>query len=271
MWFREDDTGTVRLYFHYMKISINSQLQYRTSVILQSIGMFFINGIEFLGVYALFSRFGSLRGWTLPQVALFYGLINIVFAVADAFSRGFDQMSNLVRMGDFDRYLLRPRSTILQILGYEFTLRRFGRLTQGTAVLVYGWIMLRPDPVNLLVLAWAAVCGICLFTGIIIIQAAITIWTVETLEIMNIFTYGGVQTANYPLSIYHNVLQKFFLFVVPIGMISYMPVCAVLGREPLPGLSPLFGYFAPAAGILFLLLTLQFWKTGVRHYCSTGS
>jgi len=36
-------------------------------------GVFFSTGIEFLGVAALFLRFGSIRGWTLAQIAVFYG------------------------------------------------------------------------------------------------------------------------------------------------------------------------------------------------------
>ena len=42
-----------------------------------------------------------------------------------------------VKNGDFDRMLLRPRTTIVQLFGYELTLRRIGRLAQGAAVLVF--------------------------------------------------------------------------------------------------------------------------------------
>ena len=52
-------------------------------------GIFLITGIEFLGIWALFDRFGQVRGWTLPQVALFYGMISITLAISDAIGRGF--------------------------------------------------------------------------------------------------------------------------------------------------------------------------------------
>jgi len=48
-------------------------------------GVFFSTGIEFLGVAALFLRFGSIRGWTLAQIAVFYGKISIAFALAKAY------------------------------------------------------------------------------------------------------------------------------------------------------------------------------------------
>jgi ABC-2 type transport system permease protein len=77
-------------------------------------GHFLVTGIEFIGILVLFDRFGSLQGWTLPEVALFYGLINLAFSLTDAVSRGFDDMGNLVKQGAFDRLLLHPRSTVLQ-------------------------------------------------------------------------------------------------------------------------------------------------------------
>jgi ABC-type uncharacterized transport system permease subunit len=38
----------------------------------------------------------------------------------------------MVKAGDFDRILLRPCSTVLQLLGQELTLRRVGRLDCGS-------------------------------------------------------------------------------------------------------------------------------------------
>jgi len=102
------------LYIRYLGISIRSQMQYRASFWMLTCGQVLITGIEFLGVWALFSRFGGLRGWSLAEAGLFYGVANIAFAIAEAFARGFDMFSALVKSGDFDRVLLRPRSTVLQ-------------------------------------------------------------------------------------------------------------------------------------------------------------
>src|SRR5689334_7354371 len=66
-----------RLYRRYIGISIRSQLQYPASFVMASVGILLVTGIEFLGVWALFDRFGTIRGWSLPEVALFYGIISI--------------------------------------------------------------------------------------------------------------------------------------------------------------------------------------------------
>src|SRR5205085_540926 len=111
-----------RLYLHYTAISLRSQLQYRASFLLQTLGQLLITGFEFLGLAALFNRFGSLQNWSLPEVGFFYGIIGVAFAIAEAIPRGFDVFSRTIRAGDFDRILLRPRSTAFQIAAQELQL-----------------------------------------------------------------------------------------------------------------------------------------------------
>jgi ABC-2 type transport system permease protein len=240
---------------------------------MQSVGVFLITGIEFLGIWALFDRFGQVRGWTLPQVALFYGMISVTWAICDSIGRGFDAFGAMVKAGDFDRVLLRPRSTVLQLLGQELTLRRVGRLLQGIIILGYAAIALeiRWSAARVLLLAYAIFGGVCVFFGLLVLQATSAFWTTETLEVWNAFTYGGVTMSQYPLAIYRSWFRQFFTFVIPLACINYFPGVAILGRDD-PLRSPVaFQWLAPLAGPIFLTISFQFWKFGVRHYRSTGS
>ncbi|HLV80303.1 MAG TPA: ABC-2 family transporter protein [Chthonomonadaceae bacterium] len=261
-----------RLYFRLLGISVRGQMQYRASFWLQTFGHMLATGVEFLGVGALFARFGSLRGWTLPEVALFYGMVNIAFALAEGIGRGFDTFPNLVKRGDFDRLLLRPHSTALQVAGQDLQLMRLGRLLQGLAVLLWAALALKIawTPVRLLLLLLTISGGACLFYGLFVLQATLAFWTIESLEIMNTVTYGGIETAQYPMTIYAPWFRRFFTFVVPLLCISTLPGEALLGRNDLH-LAPALAALAPLVGVLFLLVTLRVWKLGVRHYTSTGS
>jgi viologen exporter family transport system permease protein len=263
----------IRLYGRYAAASVKSQLQYRASAVMTALGVFLITTSEFIAVWALFDRFGHVRGWTLPEVALFYGVISITWALCDAISRGFDNFAQIVKSGEFDRVLLRPRSTVLQLLGQELTLRRFGRLVQGIAVLGYafaaGTIAWTIGRAVLLVVAIA--CGICVFLGILVLQATSAFWTVESLEVWSSVTYGGLTAGQYPLAIYRSWLRDLFIFVFPIGCATYFPGVAILGRADPLGTPPIVGWLAPLAGPVFLAACLQVWRIGVRHYRSTGS
>lgn len=261
------------LYLRYISVSFRSQMQYKVSFLLQLVGHLLGTVVEFFGIWALFSRFNNIGTWTLAEVALFYGTINISFACADALGRGFDSFATLIKSGNFDRLLLRPRTTVLQLLGTEFTLKRIGRFSQG--IVVMGWSLstlhIPFSFKTLWLLGTSFIGGIALFVGIVIVQATLTFWTIESLEIMNILTYGGVETAQYPLSIYSKWFQRFFTFLIPLGCVSYFPLLAVLEKEDNFSVPLWFCYVSPMAGILFLIVALQLWKIGERYYCSTGS
>ncbi|MCC7263959.1 MAG: ABC-2 family transporter protein [Candidatus Latescibacteria bacterium] len=262
-----------RLLLRYLGLSVRSQLEYRASFLMLSAGYLLITVLEFLSVWVLFARFGNLEGWSLPQIALCYGLINIAFALGESAARGFDVFSAMIKAGDFDRLLLRPRSTALQVAGQELTLRRVGRLLQGTAILAWAaaTLDLHWGLYQWLLLAGTLAGGSCLFYGLMVLQATVCFWTTEPLEFMNAFTNGGTFASQYPFTIYRDWFRRFFTFAVPLACVSYYPALALLGR-PDPLGSPVFlHWLAPLVGVLFLGVCLQLWRWGVRHYRSTGS
>ncbi|MDP2872009.1 MAG: ABC-2 family transporter protein [Bacillota bacterium] len=263
----------IRLYGRYVSLSLQSQMQYRASFVMFALANGLSALLEFFATAALFARFGSLRGWALPEVALFYGMVHTAFALAEAAGRGFDVFHLHVRNGTFDRMMLRPRSTVLQVLGQDFQLLRVGRFAQGLFVLLWGAASLgmRWTAESVFLAVLSVVGGALLFSGLFVLQATLSFWSVEGLEIANTLTYGGVEAAQFPLSIYRKWLREFFVFVVPIGCINYFPLIRILGRGDPLGYPGWAAWVSPAVGLGFFLVSLRVWGVGVRHYRSTGS
>jgi ABC-2 type transport system permease protein len=262
-----------RLYLKFASMSLRSQMQYRASFIMLAAGSFALTFVEFIGIAVLFTRFGTLKGWGIGEVAVCYGLVSASFGFAEAFGRGFDMFALQVINGEFDRTLLRPRSTALQVLGHDFQLMRFGRLLQGIVIMVWAsaatGIAWSPAMVALAVFAIAG--GVAVFTGLLIIQAAMCFWSTQSLEIMNSFTYGGVEATQWPLPIYNRWFGRIFIFIIPLACVNYFPALAILDKPDVLGSPVWFHWIAPLAGGLFLAAALLVWRYGVRHYRSTGS
>ena len=263
------------MYWRLVVASVRAQMQYKTSFLLSSLGQFASTGIEIAGIWALFTRFGSLEHWNVAEVCLFYGLVNIAFAIADGLATGFDQFGALyVKTGQFDRLLLRPRGVFLQLLSHEFALRRVGRFAQGLAVFIWAaWTLeLQIGYYELMMILLTVFSSVCFFLGLFVFGATLSFWSVESLEILNALTYGGVEAAQYPMAIYESWFRQIFTFVIPLACIAYFPVVAILGINDPLGSSRLFQTLAPLTGPLFLLVSaLTFQFVGVRHYTSTGS
>jgi len=264
---------SIRLYFAFAAVSSRSQMQYRVSFAMLSLGLLFAVATELAGVWMLFSRFGTIRGWTLPEVAMLFGIVDAAFALAECFGRGFDMFPGLLKTGDFDLVLLRPRSAALQVAAREIQLMRIGRFTIGMFALLWGAgrIGVHWDAARVGLVACAIAGGACLFYGLLVLQATLAFWTTESLEVLNTTTYGGVEMARFPISIYREWFRRIFIWFIPLATINYLPLHAITGRTDPLGSPAWLQWASPMAGVLFLGACLCVWRLGVRRYASTGS
>jgi ABC-2 type transport system permease protein len=260
------------IYGRFIGVSLRGQMLYPTAFLMRFFSQFFVTIIEFAGVWALFARFNQVRGWSFAQVSLFYAVASIAFAFADGLSRGFDTVGPLfIKTGNFDRILLRPRSSALQITGQDFAISSAGRVLQGVVALAVSIHLLKPDwgIAQWLLLAWGIAGGISLFFSLKMLEGVLAFWTTEGLEVANTLTYGGEAAAQYPLDIYAAWFRKFLLYFVPIGCSLYLPVALVLGHDT--GVPAALAALAPATGFAFLAVAMSAWRIGIRYYTSTGS
>jgi len=263
-----------KLVSQYFITSIRGQMQYPASTLMLTVGQLLSTSIEIISIWALFSRFGTLKGWSFGEVAFFYSLLGISFAAAEFVSRGFEIFgTQFVRTGDFDRLLLRPRSAILQLIGHEFRLSRCGRLLQAAAILLVASRSLEFiwTPYNIALLCWTVAGAVAFFLALFIFQAALAFWTVEGLEAINAFTYGGVYAGQFPISLYEHWLRMLLTFVVPLACVAYFPVLAILGRSDPLGAPDWLLPLTPLAGFIFAGLSIVAWRRGIAKYTSTGS
>ncbi|MGD9945525.1 MAG: ABC transporter permease [Burkholderiaceae bacterium] len=266
--------GPLALFVRLVAASLNGQARYPASALMLTVGQFLVTGIEVIAVWALFDRFGEVQGWRIGEVALFYGLVNCAFAIADALGRGFDVLgTELLRTGAFDRLLLRPRPLWLQLMGHDCRISRLGRLLQGLLVVAFATVHadIAWTPASIAVALFALAGGVALFLGILVLQGTLSFWTVESLEIANVLTYGGVQAAQYPLALYARWFRWTLTFAVPLACVAYYPVLAILDRPDPLGAPAWLGLVSPLAGFVFLAAAFGAWRLGLRRYASTGS
>lgn len=264
-----------KLYFRLIGLRVRSQLEYRASFLLDALGAGFASFIEFVTLVLVLTRFGTVGGWALGEIAFLYGMAESSFAMMDMLFSGFDPsfFGQLIQRGTFDQFLLRPLGLPLQIFSAEFIVRRVGRVANGLLILAFS-LSLTPiqwTADKLLYLPLVLVSAIAFFGGLFVAGASLCFWTVEAIEVVNIFTYGGTTMMSYPLHIYHDVLRKIFLYVVPAGLVIYYPALYFLGKPDPLGLPPFTPFLAPLAGFGTLAAAFALWHYGVRKYTSTGT
>ena len=252
---------------------IRSEWQYRTSFVMFLLAQTVVAALDIAAIAVLFTNVDSLAGWSLAEVALLYGINGTAFGLGDLVASPVERAATHIRRGSFDVFLVRPAGALLQLLGYEFALRRLGRMVQPAVVLAIAVRLLdvRWRPAAVLLVASAILSGAVIFSAIWVLTSAIAFWTVETQEISSSFTYGGKTLANYPIDVLGAWLRRIVVFVVPVAFVAYLPAAWLLDK-PLPhGLPRALGWAGPLVAVVLAVVAGLVWRLAVRHYRSTGS
>jgi ABC-2 type transport system permease protein len=263
------------IYRRLLGVQVRSQLQYRASFLLDLISTAVTLFLYFGSLVLVFKRFDNLAGWRLGEVAFLWGTVEVSFGLMDMIFSGFDpsDFGNRVRLGTFDQLLLRPLNITVQVLASRFLLRRWGRILQG--MVIFGFALTLADIhwtlLKLLYLPCVILGLIGFFGGLFVIGATITFWTIESVEAINIFTYGGSEMMTYPMHIYPDWLRRTFTYVIPAIFLNYYPALFFLDKPDPFGLPVVAQFLSPLVGGGVLLAALAFWRFGIRHYQSTGT
>ena len=260
--------SALRLYAHYLRVNFKAGLQYKGWP-LQCLQVLFIVVTDPIGVFLIFSRFGSVGAWSMERILLVYALAVTGFGLAELLARGYDYFPWKIRTGNFDRMLLRPRSTFVQVLGSYFHLHRGARVVGGLAAIF--WCLARLEIAltlpRILLLLCALAGGLLAYTGVFVLTSGIAFYTIAALDWIFILTNASYQVTRCPFPYLPTWLKGVFTFFMPMLVVSYYPASTLCGwGEP-----AWLGWLALPAGLAFLLVSLGVWRLGMRRYASTGS
>ncbi|HYD09788.1 MAG TPA: ABC-2 family transporter protein [Acidimicrobiales bacterium] len=251
---------------------VRSQWQYRTSFVLHVAGQFVAGFFDFVAIAVIFDRVHALDGWQVEEVLFLYGTSQLAFGIGDVFVSPVERAADHVRLGTFDQLLVRPLGPLFQLVTGEFELRRVGRLVQGLVVFVAAVVALPVEwTAGRVVMTAATVAGgVVIFSSAWVLTSSIAFWAVATQELANSVTYGGGFLTQYPVDIFGAAIRR-LLLVVPMAFVSYVPATWVLGRDDVYGLPSWCAFASPAVALAFALVARFVWRSGIRHYRSTGS
>jgi len=115
------------------------------------------------------------------------------------------------------------------------------------------------------------IAGAVIFGAVFVATATVAFWWIESGEIANGLTYGGLNFTQYPITIYGALFRRLFAYAVGFAFVAYYPTLALVDRPDPLGAPAFLGYAAPAIAIMAAVAAGLVWQTGVRHYRSTGS
>ncbi|WP_049574835.1 ABC transporter permease [Nonomuraea sp. SBT364] len=222
-------------------------------------------------ILVLFANTTTLAGFSREEVLLLYGAAALAFSVTDVLAGNLERISQHIRAGTLDTFLIRPAGAWLQIATDRFTPTRLGRVAQACLVLGYALGALDLDPGRLWMIPVMVACGAVIFASLWTLAGAVQFLLTDAPEVTSAFTYGGQQLTQYPFSVYGRDLVRGVTYVLPLAFVNWQPGLYVLGRDDPFGTPGFLRFLGPVAALSLALLAAFAWRQGLRRYRSTGS
>ena len=220
-------------------------------------------------VLVLFARIPTLSNWRMEEVLFLYGFSLIPFGLFNVFSLNFYEFgATYIMEGKFDRVLLRPLSSLFQVVFDAFRIESLQEVAVGLVVVIwasrhlhYQWHAL-----DILLLVFFALCGGLIYISVFLFLATFSFWFEDRIGIhppfWNLLAFG-----RYPLSIYSGYIQFLLSWIIPFGFATFYPSVHLLHREEFRS----YFYMLPVVTVAFAFLAWEVWDRGVSNYSSTGS
>lgn len=265
--------GEFHAYAALLRAQVRSVASYRTSFVVELLSNIGGTALDVLTVVVLFGAARVVGGFTLREAVLIVALSACGFALADFSVGSIDRLKTYVRTGTLDAVLVRPLSTLGQLVLMELPLRKALRLVLAFGVLIVALrinhVVWTPGRVALVLVTPLA--GALFFGSIFVLSASLAFWWVESGEIGASFTYGGRDFTSYPVGVYGGWFRAVFAYGLGFGFVAYQPALALLGRPDPLGLPDYAGYLSPLVALGAAGVAAAVWRIGIRHYRSTGS
>jgi ABC-2 type transport system permease protein len=220
-------------------------------------------------VLLLFHRVESLGGFSRHEVLLIYGFSMVSYGLFGTISWNLYEFGDrYVIQGRFDRVLLRPASSYLQVLFDSFRIPALSESVIGAGVIAFAArrLGLRPDALDLALGLLSVLSGAVIFTAVFSLIAALSFRFEDRIGIAPP-VFNLIAFSRYPQDLFPAALRFLLRWVIPFGFVAFYPALGILGRAPHRGLT----VAAPLVALAFTALAGLVWRAGVRRYASTGS
>ena len=266
--------NVVRLIGMYTKTTAKSWFQYRVDAVLKSLAVFLREATGIIVIWFTLLKFDSLNGWDIYEMLFLFSLLFLTYGIMIIFFTGLRDFGNTVRSGNFDRFILRPRGLLFQIIFVNsdwFAALGHGGLGIVLFLMSAGKVGIQWSLSSVIYYIFTVAGGVLIQGAVFLTLAALNIYLLNTNSLKDLVYWNARKFAGYPISIFHKAIQIFMIYVMPFAFVNYFPAQYLLRKDDMSAYPEIFMYITPVIGIVMYLLAYLFWRFSIRFYKSSGN
>lgn len=236
-------------------------------------GPFFVDGslflVQLMVFQAIYSNVDKIGTWGKGEMIIFIGTFSLINALnMIIFFFGVLTIPDKIKNGDLDLYLTKPINPLLRITFEKVNPGSIPLLFMSICIIAYGikigGIVISVS--NVLLYLFFVLLMTILWYDLEVIIRTISFFVISTVNITRVEDVGLDLCMKIPGVVFKGVYKFVFYVILPYGIMATIPTQSLTGTITQGEI--LYGMVIVT---VFTILTLLFWKIGLKHYDSASS
>jgi viologen exporter family transport system permease protein len=255
------------------KAAFRGQLAYRVDFVVLTLMGVAYQGSGFAVIWVMLHRFHSIGGWTLSDLAVLYSMRLLAHAAWLVPLNRLTFLDNMVREGDFDRYLIRPLNPLVQIMTSRFEMNVIGDIVTATGFFAVTAVVAHVSfsPLHVVYLILAVIGGGLAEASVVLAISSLSFRVVQVWAAQYLADQVFLMFGSYPMRVFGRVTGWVLTWLVPVAFVAYIPSGVLLNRVGGLHVPAPFAWGAPLVGAVWFYAAYRLWCWQVRGYQSTGT
>lgn len=242
------------------KYAVMREMLNKTTFITNIVFMILNNASFIVQWIILYSLKSNIGGYSLNEILLLWGLSASTYGVAHLFFENAFNLSDIINNGALDSYIVQPKNILLSSITSEIKVSAIGDIIYGYIILFIYGITLK----NFILFTIFTLTGGLIMVSIIIILNSLSFWINNASLIADTEERLLVQFATYPDGIFKGITKILLYSIVPVGIISYIPINLIINFDYKLLLLEII------ITIILILLANIIFNNGLKRYSSSN-
>lgn len=256
----------LKIFLIFIKMNYLKMLEYRADFFMAFVATAFYSLGYIAFLLAIFNQVSDVSGWDFDKMLTIFSVSQMMFYLSWTFFRySLSNFHYAIREGNLDSILklpLKPRFTVtFKDHNTDFPLP----FVMALGLFFYSLRNTTLEIQNIFLFLVLLICGFIILYNIFFIFASFSFWIVEGQDLVSLFD-EIFSFSRYPKTIFPPAASYFLLTIIPILLMVYVPVTALLNI-----LDWQLGVLAIIMVFVSYYLSEKIWHAGLRHYSSASS
>ena len=248
---------TLKFLFALWKANLQAAMEFRAAFITQVIFMIVNNGVYFIFWVLYFDKFGNVRGWTVNDMMLLFGIAATAWGASAYFFGNFTTLGEIIANGRLDYYLSLPKPILLHVLASKSIGSGMGDILYGVASFAISGYFTWDGFLRFFL---GVTAGVCIFISFLTIIQSLSFWIGNTVALSQVALSAVLTFSLYPSALFNTTTKFILLTILPAALVGNVPAEFVRSFSWTSLLQ------IAAGAVVFLVFAMIIFRSGLRRY-----